>query len=320
MPTGILLLDKPAGLSSNAALQRVRRLFGARKAGHAGSLDPLATGMLPICLDEATKVVGEIVSGRKRYRFRLALGTRTATGDLEGEPVERAPVPPLDPARLRAVIAGHVGRRMQIPPMFSALKRNGRPLYQLARAGVEVERSARPIEIFALTLLGSGTEDLELETVCSKGTYVRTLAEELARALGTCGHVGALRRESVEPFEGEPMHTLESLAQACELGSPPALLPPDRALGHLPEARLDAPEADRIRHGQTVLRSQGGPEGRVRLYDERGEFFGIGEADGRGELRARRLFIRDDAPGIARKGAEPADPANPGVPVSDRPR
>jgi tRNA pseudouridine55 synthase len=320
MPTGILLLDKPAGLSSNAALQRVRRLFGARKAGHAGSLDPLATGMLPICLDEATKVVGEIVSGRKRYRFTLALGTRTTTGDLEGEPIERAAVPPLDLTRVGAVIAGHVGRRMQIPPMFSALKRHGRPLYQLAREGIEVERAARPIEIFALTLLGAGAEALELETVCSKGTYVRTLAEELARALGTCGHVGALRRESVEPFEDEPMHTLDALAQACERGSPPPLLPPDRALGHLPEARLDAAAADRIRHGQTVLRGEDGPQGRVRLYDERDEFFGIGEADGRGGLRARRLLVRCEAPRLVRQGAEPAEPANPEVPVSGRPR
>jgi tRNA pseudouridine55 synthase len=320
MPTGILLLDKPAGLSSNAALQRVRGLFRARKAGHAGSLDPLATGMLPICLDEATKVVGEIVSGRKRYRFTLALGTRTATGDLEGEPVERAAVPPLDHPWVRAVIAGHVGRRMQIPPMFSALKSNGRPLYQLARAGIEVERSPRPIEIFALTLLGVGAEELELETVCSKGTYVRTLAEELARALGTCGHLAALRRESVEPFEAEPMHTLDALEQACGRGSPPPLLPPDRALGRLPEARLDGAAADRIRQGQTVLGSWDGLQGRVRLYDERDEFFGIGEADGRGGLRARRLLVRCEAPCLARKGAEPAEPAIPGVPVSDRPR
>ncbi|EQD57062.1 tRNA pseudouridine synthase B, partial [mine drainage metagenome] len=219
MPIGIVLLDKPAGLSSNAALQRVRRLYGAAKAGHAGSLDPLATGMLPICLDEATKIAGEILSSRKRYRFTILLGVSTRTGDREGQIVARANVPELAPQRIEAVLETFLGSGRQVPPMYSALKRAGRPLYELARAGVVVEREARPIEIFELRLLGQNGASLELETHCSKGTYVRVLAEDIARALGTCGHVTALRRLSVEPFEREPMQTLESIGLACENGT-----------------------------------------------------------------------------------------------------
>jgi tRNA pseudouridine55 synthase len=317
MPTGILLLDKPLGMTSNGVLQRVRRLLAARKAGHAGSLDPLATGMLPICLDEATKIVGEIVSGRKRYRFSLALGTRTATGDLEGEVIERASVPALEPARVQAALADFLGPSLQTPPMFSALKRDGRPLYELARKGVEVDRAARRIEIFALALRAATPEGLELETVCSKGTYVRTLAEDIARSLGTCGHVSALRRESVEPFEGERMETLESVTDACEHGTLPRLLSADRALEHLPALGLDALTASRIRHGQCVSLGGAHAAGRVRLYDERGEFFGIGEADGCGSVRARRLFRPEGDGHAASPGGSPSHQA---APLSGRSR
>ncbi|HET9109002.1 MAG TPA: tRNA pseudouridine(55) synthase TruB [Steroidobacteraceae bacterium] len=282
---GILLLDKPAGMSSNAALQRVRRLLGGCKAGHAGSLDPLATGMLPLCLGEATKIAGEILSSRKRYRFTIALGARTATGDREGAVVEEAPIPSDWHERRDAVLREFVGPGRQVPPMYSALKQDGRPLYRLARAGVTVERAARDIEIFALEPVSQTGEQLELDVLCSKGTYVRTLAEDIARALGTCGHVAALRRAWVEPFEQEPMHTLETL----ETEAAAKLLPPDRPLEHLPAVALEAWQTDRIGHGQAVMLVRAPPPGRVRLYGAK-RFLGLGESDGRGEVRPRRLF------------------------------
>ena len=284
---GVLLLDKPVGLSSNAALQRVRRLLGADKAGHVGSLDPLATGMLPICLGEATKVAGEILSGRKCYRFTIQLGARTATGDTEGEVVETAPVPALDRAHVEARLSGFVGPQDQIPPMYSAIKSGGQPLYKLARSGVEVERAPRRIEIFQLTLSGLDGSSLQLEALCSKGTYIRTLSEDVARALGTCGHVTALRRPYVEPFDQEPMETLETVASAPE-GL--RILPPDRPLGHLPAVSLSSADTVRLLHGQAV--AGGIVLGTVRLYGGGGEFLGIGEADGQGTVRPRRLFVR----------------------------
>jgi tRNA pseudouridine55 synthase len=288
--TGILLLDKPLGLSSNAALQRVRRLLGAAKAGHVGSLDPLATGMLPICLEEATKIAGDILSGRKCYRFSIGLGTRTTTGDAEGAVAETLPVPPLDRADIERVLVGFRGRQAQIPPMYSALKRGGEPLYRLARAGQVVERAARAIDISNLKVLAFDAAALELEVICSKGTYVRTLAEDIARALGTCGYVTRLHRAYVEPFVSESMHTLESIASACAAGEHPELLPADFGVAHLAAVHLDAPRAQRLRQGQAVA-SHEALSGRVRLYDETGRFFGMGEADGAGEVRPRRLFV-----------------------------
>ena len=295
MPSGIVLLDKPLGLSSNAALQRVRRLYGAAKAGHAGSLDPLATGMLPICLDEATKIAGEILSSRKRYRFAIALGARTATGDVEGAVIEQAPVPPLDPEALEAALAALRGPQHQVPPMYSALKRDGRPLYALARAGMSVEREARPIEIYALTLLQASAQRLELAVECSKGTYVRVLAEDIARALGTCGHVVLLRREWVVPFGHEPMHPLDALEAADAATRAGLLLPADRPLGHLVAVHLDAVQTDRVRHGQSVLVSDEA-SGKTRLYDERGAFIGIGELAA-GRVQPRRLLAAEAPPG-----------------------
>jgi tRNA pseudouridine55 synthase len=289
MATGILLLDKPRGLSSNAALQRVRALLGGEKAGHVGSLDPLATGMLPICLGEATKVAGEILAGRKCYRFSATLGALTATGDAEGAVTESAPVPSLERSQVESALARFIGQSRQVPPMYSALKRDGQPLYRLARAGVTVERPPRLIEISHLRLLALDPNALELEVLCSKGTYVRVLAEDIARALGTLGHVSVLRREYVEPFQGTAMHTLVSLEKTRTSGQWPTLLSPDAPLGHLPAVHLEPEKADRLRRGQAVAAMGAPGAGRVRLYDEE-RFFGIGESDVAGRVHPRRLL------------------------------
>jgi tRNA pseudouridine55 synthase len=299
MPSGILLLDKPHGLSSNAALQRVRRLFDGAKAGHAGSLDPLATGMLPICVGEATKIAGDIVSGEKRYRFTVALGERTATGDAEGEVTESVAVPALSRAPVAAALEGFLGPQSQVPPMYSALKQHGAPLYRLARAGRVVERAPRAIEIHALELIGFASESLELETRCSKGTYVRVLAEDIAVRLGTVGFVSALRRLSVEPFETEMMHTLESLEAQHERGERLALLPVDLPLGHLTRVALSEALVARLLKGQAVAAGAGvpavpaGSTVRARLYDPSGRFLGLGIVDEAGNVRPKRLLNPD---------------------------
>ncbi len=291
MICGVLLLDKPQGISSNGALQRVKRATGARKAGHAGSLDPLATGMLPICLGEATKIAGELAGGPKRYRFEIALGARTDTADREGAVIETAPVPALDAPLLESVLGRFRGRQMQVPPMYSALKRGGTRLYRLARAGVEVERQPREIEIVELTALAVRADALELETLCSKGTYVRVLAEDLARALGTCGHLARLRRLWVSPFEAEPMHTLEAVEATCRSGGLPRLIPADRALPMLASITVPQSAAARLARGAQIAGSEPHLAGRVRIYDERGRFLGLGEADGRGTVRPKRMFV-----------------------------
>jgi tRNA pseudouridine55 synthase len=286
VPEGILLLDKPVGLSSNQALQRIRRLLGGAKAGHTGSLDPLASGMLPICIGQATKLAGELLAGAKCYRFGIALGERTDSGDAEGQVIERQPVPPLAHAAIAEVLAQLRGVQWQVPPMYSAVKQAGQPLYRLARQGLEVERAARQVEIFELELLSAPPEPLLLRVRCSKGTYVRTLAEQIAGKLGTCGYVNFLRRESVQPFEREPMQGLEEL----ERGGVPVLLPADRAVPHLPALHLAAPDVLALQRGQLAGGAAGLAAGRVRLYDPAGRFFGLGEVLAGGQVRVRRLF------------------------------
>jgi tRNA pseudouridine55 synthase len=283
---GILLLDKPVGMSSNAALQRVRRLAGGIKAGHTGSLDPLASGMLPICLGEATKLAGEMLSQRKCYEFVVQLGERSETGDAEGAIIERADVPNLAGPRVAAALKAFEGPGEQIPPMYSALKRAGEPLYRLARQGLTVERAARAITIESLTLRALEPRRLELRVLCSKGTYVRVLAEDIARALGTCGRLDALRRVFVEPFGADPMTTLEGLQAEPPTGW--ALLCADRAVAHLPALRLSPGSVRALVYGQPV--PAGAPSaGDWRLYDE-DRFIGLGISDSAGTLRVRRLF------------------------------
>ena len=292
MPNGIVLLDKPQGLTSNGALQRVRRAYGASSAGHVGTLDPMATGMLPMCLDEATKVIAEIESGAKCYEFTVQLGARTDTGDAEGQVVDQQPVPALDPAQIERALTGFRGAIQQVPPMYSALKREGRPLYELARKGIEVERAARTIEIRRLELLAARADALDLVCECAKGTYIRVLGEDIARALGTCGHLTRLRRTWVEPFRDMPMVSLDAALAAAPDAS--GLLKPEVALRGLPEAWVTAEQVVALRHGQAVRCEviQSRPGRRVSLYGPGGVFLGLAEPLPDGWLQPRRLMAQ----------------------------
>lgn len=291
MIDGLLLLDKPLGLSSNAATQRVRRLLGGVKAGHVGSLDPLATGMLPICLGEATKLAGEVLEGRKVYRFRIRLGERTTTGDAEGAVLETAPVPPLDSGTIERTLERFVGESLQTPPMYSAIKQGGRPLYELARAGQTVERAARPIVIHSLACLAVEPDGLDCRVECGKGTYVRVLAEDIARALGTVGHVVALRRECVQPFPAESMLTLEALEAQLRSGQRPPVLDPEAVVPHLPRVLLTPELARRVGLGQIVeLEGLQEPTGQLlRLVEVGGRFLGLGRVAAPARVAPKRL-------------------------------
>lgn len=290
---GILLLDKPEGLTSNAALQRARRAYRARKAGHTGSLDPLASGLLPVCFGQATKASALLLDADKTYAVTIALGERTATADREGDVVERAAVPALTEALVRAQAARFLGKSEQVPPMYSALKHEGQRLYRLARQGIEVERAPRRIVIRRLELLALGAGHLEFEVDCSKGTYVRTLAEDLARACGTVGHVRALRRLKLGPFEVPHMRKLaeiEALAQESK-ALDALLLPPDAALPGLPSVQLGPAEQACILHGQAVFAA--GPAAcQVRMYGPEGRFLGVGRMSSEGrQLAPERIMV-----------------------------
>jgi len=283
---GILLLDKPLGLSSNTALQIVRRLYNADKAGHTGSLDPLATGLLPVCLGEATKLCGYLLDADKRYRARVRLGARTSTGDAEGQVVATSDPSLVGRADLEAAIPRFLGEIEQVPPMYSALKRDGQPLYRLARAGVEVERAPRRVRIRELRLLDWSDGEFEFEVACSKGTYVRTLAEDWAAAAGQQAHLSALRRTGLEPFDAAAMVGLERLESLAEGAREPLLLPPAAALAGWPRLEVDAELAHRLARGQTVRAGQG--TGLRAVFGPDGRLLGIAETDGAGNLAPRR--------------------------------
>jgi tRNA pseudouridine55 synthase len=291
---GIVLLDKPEGISSNAALQRVRRAFQARKAGHTGSLDPLASGLLPVCLGQATKACALLLDADKSYRFRLALGRSTSTGDREGETIATAPVAALDEAVIRRQSSAFVGESMQVPPMYSALKHAGQRLYRLARAGVEVERAPRRVRIERLELLAAGEDWLDFEVACSKGTYVRSLAEDLARAFGTVGHVASLRRIGLGPFNGMAMHTLERIEEAASGGAGLAtmLRAVDEALPGLPAVQLGAAEQASVLQGR-IVPALGPGASQVRIYGVGGRFLGVGRMSAEGaRLSPERIMVK----------------------------
>lgn len=290
---GVLLLDKPVGMSSNMALQIVKRLFNASKAGHTGSLDPLASGLLPICFGEATKASGFLLDADKHYRVRCKLGERTTTADAEGEVIERRPVEGIDAARLEQVFAQFRGEIEQIPPMYSAVKHQGQRLYKLARQGVEVEREARNVVIHSLTLLGLELPYFDIDVHCSKGTYVRTLAEDIGEVLGCGAHVTELRRLGVGPYDVAGMVDLDSLKNtADDLAALDAhLFPIESALTQWPDVRLSPDATFYLRQGQPVVVPHAPTSGWVRLYAADQRFLGMGQVLDDGRVAPKRLMI-----------------------------
>lgn len=293
--SGILVLDKPQGMTSNAALQEVKRLYDAAKAGHTGSLDPLATGVLPLCLGEATKISQFLLYADKQYVVSIRLGQRTDTGDAEGIVINTGDGASVTTAQLNEALLSFTGEIEQLPPMYSALKHEGVPLYKLARQGVSVEREVRRVMIYAIRLLGHQRETVELEVSCSKGTYIRTLADDLGERLGCGAHVVALRRTRAGEFALPDSISLESLRERRATAESPAaldglLVPMDRAVRSLPEVVMPAATAKFIRQGQPVLVRHLPAEGLVRLYEE-DRFIGIGSILDDGRVAPRRMIV-----------------------------
>lgn len=289
---GVVLLDKPAGISSNRALQRVRGIFQARKAGHTGSLDPFATGMLPICLGEASKTAAFMLEAGKHYRATALLGVATTTGDIEGEVIQTGRIPDMDSKTIAQTLDRFVGDIEQVPPMYSALKHQGKPLYEYARAGIEIERPARAVTIRDLKMLEWQSPRLSFDVHCSKGTYIRTLAEDIATALGSCAHLVALRRLSVQPFEAQPMVTLEQLQQAKDQGGlEDFLMPVDYGLPDWPRVELDTEQHGKFMHGNHFQMSgHARSQGKVRVYSQEGKLLGLAECSAQGVIQPMRVF------------------------------
>jgi tRNA pseudouridine55 synthase len=281
-----LLLDKPAGISSNGALQQVKRLFGAAKAGHAGTLDPLASGLLVVLFGEATKFAGPLLDDDKEYLATLKLGEKTSTGDAEGELLEKNDIR-VEENKILPTLERFRGEIEQVPPMHSALKRDGVPLYELARKGKIVERAARRVQIRELERMAFKPPYLELRVRCSKGTYVRTLAEDIGEALGTCAHLAALRRTASGRWRVSDAVALDALLSMPASQRALHLLSLPTLLGDLPRAELDGPQEARFRNGQSLKTSI--PQGFCAVYGADGRVIGVGEADSAGTLRPLRL-------------------------------
>ncbi|MDH3647853.1 MAG: tRNA pseudouridine(55) synthase TruB [Gammaproteobacteria bacterium] len=289
---GILLLDKPVGITSNSALQKIKRLFKARKAGHTGSLDPLASGLLVVCLGEATKISAYLLDADKRYIVSARVGAKTDTGDAAGKIIRDNVAAPTNDA-LVAALEGFRGDINQVPPMYSALKHQGQRLYELARKGLEVERKARKVTIRQLDLIGFDDGCFSLDVVCSKGTYIRTLVEDIAEAAGSCAHVVALRREVVGPFSGDNMLSIDHLERLAEQGPETldsVLLPIDSAITGWPAVTLSQDAAWYLQRGQPVTVPRVPDQGWVRLYQVESDFIGIGEVTADGQIAPRRIF------------------------------
>lgn len=284
----MLLLDKPTGITSNAALQKARWLLNAEKAGHTGTLDPLATGLLPLCFGEATKFAGELLNADKSYRATLQLGVTTDTADAEGQILLIRPVA-VDADTSRAAMADFRGDIEQVPPMYSALKRDGKPLYEYARQGIELEREARRVTIYRLELLSCSEDVLVIDVDCSKGTYIRTLAADLGEKLGCGAHLTALRRTRIGNLDvanAIALEDFEALPADCRDGQ---LAPTDALLAEVPVVQLDASEVERVLHGQGIRR-EGTSGARYRLYTADSMFIGLGEQSTDGWLNPRRLL------------------------------
>lgn len=290
---GVFLLDKPQGMSSNDIMQKVKRLFQANKAGHSGALDPLATGMLPICLGEATKFSQFLLDADKRYVVTAKLGERTDTSDAEGQVVETRPVN-VETSQILTALEQFRGDILQVPTMFSALKHNGKPLYEYARAGITVEREARPITIFELNFIEYQAPFLTLEVHCSKGTYIRTLVDDLGEVLGCGAHVTVLRRTAVADYPAEKMMTWDELQALAEQGDlDQHLLPIDTAVSKLPALKLNAEQSKGIGFGQRVkFANEAKLRGQVRLFSDKNIFLGVALIDDNNVIRPQRLITQ----------------------------
>lgn len=295
---GIVVLDKALGGSSNHALQQVKRLFDANKAGHTGALDPLATGVLPLCLGEATKVSQFLLDSDKAYRARIKLGVRTDTADSEGEVIETADAGAVTEAQIKSALTQFEGDIEQVPPMYSALKRDGQPLYKLAREGKTVEREPRAITVYSIELtdFDPQSQELEIEVDCSKGTYIRTIADDLGQIIGCGAHIIALRRLKAGAFtlaDSQSLEELEAAKQADGFTAIDAMLMPmDKAIDTLPAVHLPAYTAQFLKQGQAVQVNKPPADGLLRLYEDE-EFIGIGVIDDDGKVAPKRLIVKD---------------------------
>lgn len=286
--SGVLLLDKPIGVSSNGALQHAKRIYRAAKAGHTGNLDPIATGLLPVCFGEATKFSQYLTDSDKRYEAIIKLGETTDTGDAEGQVLERRPVA-ATLAQIEAALRQFVGEIEQVPPMYSALKHQGRPLYDYARKGVEIERAARRVVIYELVLIGFGGDELRVAVDCSKGTYIRVLAEDIGRALGCGAHMTGLRRTRVGGFSLAGAVTLDQLEAMQDTQRDALLLPADVLTAAFPSVTLDRDSAFYFQRGQAIWQPRLEVRQLYRIYDDKQSFIGMAEVTDEGKLAPKRL-------------------------------
>ena len=289
-------MDKPAGISSNDVVQQAKRLFGAQKVGHTGSLDPLATGVLPLCFGEATKFSQYLLGADKKYWAQVRLGITTDTGDADGEVIAQADASSVTPAQAVAALETFVGEIEQIPSMYSALKHQGQPLYKLARKGIEVELAPRQVSIYSAELLQFSEASIELRVHCSKGTYIRSLAEDLGAALGCGGHVSALRRLAAGPYEERQATPLAELCEINDMQEMDALLlPVSSAVDSLPAVRLHEDIAQHLRQGQPVQVAHAPTDGWVQIFElaDEDRFLGVGEILTDGRVAPRRLVAND---------------------------
>ena len=297
--TGIIVIDKPKGRTSNHVLQQIKRIFDAKKAGHTGSLDPLATGVLPICLGEATKVSQYLLDGDKCYQVTCKLGVTTDSGDSDGNVVAEMSIPEITEKILYALLPSFVGQQQQVPPMYSALKFQGQPLYKLARQGIEIERKARTVNIYSIILLSFTSDSFTLEVKCSKGTYIRTLVEDISASLSTGGHVVALRRLESAGYAIEQAITIKSIEECADQGTyalDKLLLPTEQALPNWPRIEADDEQVLALRCGQQIQVEQKYEGVQIRLFDRLGIFLGLGEMSETGVISPKRVFVVDESP------------------------
>ena len=296
--TGIIVIDKPKARTSNHVLQQIKRTFDAKKAGHTGSLDPLATGVLPICLGEATKVSQYLLDGDKCYQVTCKLGVTTDSGDSDGNVVAEMPIPEITEQILYAVLPSFIGQQQQVPPMYSALKFQGQPLYKLARQGIEIERKSRTVNIYDIILISFTSDSFTLEVKCSKGTYIRTLVEDISASLSTGGHVVALRRLESAGYAIEQAITIESIEKCADEGIKALdklLLPTEEALPNWPRIEADDEQVLALRCGQQIQVEQKYEGVQIRLFDRLGIFLGLGEMSQKGIISPKRVFVVDES-------------------------